>query len=273
MMGILLLGTLAATPRVEPAKPKQGDLVVIHLREPKAETVRAWFHGEELPVSVGPAGWQTLVGIDLAAPAGPRAVTGITVKGADVKKWKASFRVYPAGYPVQHLTLADESKVVLSDADGARAVSESTQIRTVFRRRSPREWSGPFIHPLDAAPAGGRFGSVRIINNEPRNAHTGADYGAKLGDPVHASNSGKVVLAAEHFFAGNSIFLDHGDGLYTMYFHLSKILVTEGQEVKKGDIIGQVGATGRASGPHLHFGINYRGARINPATALKLKLE
>ena len=273
MAGLMFLATVAAAPTLETVDPRQGDLVVLRLQASKADRVRAWFRGEEVGVSAGPSGWQIIVGIDLAAPKGPREVTGVTLKGKLVETWKVAFNVAPAGFPVQHLTLADDSKVNLSAADAARAVSETAQVRAVFRARSQRAWSGSLLHPLEATPQGGRFGSVRVINLEPRNAHTGADYGAKLGEPVRAANSGRVVLAADHFFAGNSVFIDHGEGLFTMYFHLSKMLAVEGQEVKKGEIIGQVGATGRASGPHLHFGINYRGARINPSTALTLKLE
>jgi murein DD-endopeptidase MepM/ murein hydrolase activator NlpD len=200
-------------------------------------------------------------------------VTGVTVRGGRSEVWRVAFKVEDAKFQVQHLTLKDDSKVNLSDKDGLRAVRETKKVRALFKLRSDRQWSGSFVHPLVNAPAGGRFGSRRVINQQPRNAHTGADYGAPKGEHVRATNSGTVVLAEEHFFAGNSIFIDHGDGLVTMYFHLDKILVEKGQTIKKGEIIGHVGSTGRSSGPHLHFGVNYRGARINPASLLERNLE
>jgi murein DD-endopeptidase MepM/ murein hydrolase activator NlpD len=256
-----------------PAAPQQGDFVVVRVAEPDASAVAVWFGGVSVPVAAVRGGWQATFGIDLAAKPGARAVTGETQKGGQREAWKLAFRLRDAGFPEQRMTLEDDTKVHLAAADVARAERERQDVLAVLRGRTGRAWSGSFVHPLDAKPQGGRFGSRRIINNEPRNPHTGADYGIAAGTPVHAANAGVVVLTADHFFSGNSIFIDHGDGLFTMYFHLEKSYVTRGQPVKKGDIIGTVGATGRASGPHLHFGVNYRGARVNPASLLSQPLE
>jgi murein DD-endopeptidase MepM/ murein hydrolase activator NlpD len=116
------------------------------------------------------------------------------------------------------------------------------------------------------------FGRRRIINGEPRNPHTGEDIAAPEGAPVVASNSGVVRLIADHFFSGHSVFIDHGDGLYTMYFHLSKALVVPSQRVRKGEMIGLVGASGRATGPHLHWGARLNGARVNPLALTRLRV-
>jgi murein DD-endopeptidase MepM/ murein hydrolase activator NlpD len=178
-----------------------------------------------------------------------------------------SIRVGSYPYPVQRLTLPRE-KVDLSPESLARVQRESRDIGRLWARAGERRFTLPLHPPLDPLPAGGRFGSRRIINGQPKNPHTGADYSAAAGRPVLAAADGLVALADDHFFAGNSVFLDHGDGLISMYFHLSEIGVEEGQEVRRGQVIGKVGSTGRATGPHLHFGLRWRRARVDPALLL-----
>ena len=173
---------------------------------------------------------------------------------------------YP--YPVQHITLQDDSHVDLSPEDLARAGRESARIDALWDLDTPRRFTLPLAPPLAHLPAGGRFGSRRVFNGEPRNPHTGADYAAAAGTPVMAVAAGRVVLAEEYFFSGNSVFIDHGDGLISMYFHLSGIAVSAGESVERGEVIGLVGATGRATGPHLHVGLRWHGARIDPAQLL-----
>ena len=169
---------------------------------------------------------------------------------------------YP--YPVQHLTIADDGKVNLSAEDAARANRESARIGRLWPLRSERQFSLPLGKPLADLSQGGRFGSRRFMNNQPRSPHSGADYSADTGTPVLAVEAGTVVLAEEHFFAGNSVFIDHGDGLISMSFHLDRIDVVVGDRIRRGQQVGTVGATGRVTGPHLHFGLRWRGKRINP---------
>ena len=111
------------------------------------------------------------------------------------------------------------------------------------------------------------------LNNIPKSPHTGVDVACHEADKVRAPNNGVVVLVENMFFSGNSVFLDHGQGIYTMFFHLSKVLVAPGQQVKKGDVIGLVGSTGRSTGPHLHWGVRIQGARVDPLELIKLNLE
>lgn len=184
-------------------------------------------------------------------------------------RWdSAVVRVGEYPYEVQRLEIEDESKVHLSAEDLQRVRAEQRRVAELWDRDTRRRFDLPLTPPLADLPEGGRFGARRIINGEPRSPHTGADYRAPAGTPVRAAAGGVVALAAEHFFAGKSVFLDHGDGLITMYFHLREIGVEEGQELEAGDTIGEVGSTGRSTGPHLHFGVRWRGERLDPALLL-----
>jgi murein DD-endopeptidase MepM/ murein hydrolase activator NlpD len=178
-----------------------------------------------------------------------------------------SIRVGAYPYPVQKLTLPKE-KVDLSSEDLARVQRESRAIGRLWGRTGERRFRLPLHPPLDPLPEGGRFGSRRVINGQPKSPHSGADYRAGTGEPILAVADGVVALADEHFFAGNSVFLDHGDGLVSMYFHMSRMNVQEGDPVRRGQVIGEVGATGRVTGPHLHFGLRWHRARVDPALLL-----
>ncbi len=180
---------------------------------------------------------------------------------------RAAVRVTRFDYPVQRLTLP-KHMVELSPKDLERVRRENREVARLWKSRGPRRFELPLGPPLDPLPEGGRFGNRRIINGSPRSPHGGADYSADAGEPVRAAADGTVVLVADHFFAGNAVFLDHGDGLVTQYFHLSRVDVAPGASVSRGDRIGAVGATGRATGPHLHFGTRFRGARVDPRLLL-----
>lgn len=174
-------------------------------------------------------------------------------------------------FPTQHLKLPKD-KVDLSEQDLARVKSEQEQVRMALSGASPqRLWSGSFIEPVHGHISGA-FGRARIINGQPRNPHNGEDIAAPLGTDVLAMNDGVVRLTADHFFSGKGVFLDHGLGLYSMYFHLSEVLVKDGETVKRGGVVGRVGASGRASGPHLHLGVKLNGARVDPYALMKLPL-
>jgi len=168
---------------------------------------------------------------------------------------------YP--YPVQRLTV--EEKYVAPPPEALERIREErARTSRVLGLRTPRRFELPLASPLASLPTGGRFGSRRIFNGEPRNPHTGADYAATTGTVVRAVADGTVALSEDQYFAGNAVYIDHGDGLVSMSFHLSERLVADGDEVARGQPIGKVGATGRVTGPHLHFGLHWRGARIDP---------
>jgi murein DD-endopeptidase MepM/ murein hydrolase activator NlpD len=174
----------------------------------------------------------------------------------------------PYPYRVQRLEIPDDSMVHLSEADLARVLREEDELRPLWSREGERRFALPLAPPLAKMPAGGRFGAKRVINGEPRNPHSGADYTAPAGEPVRSVAPGQVAFAGEHFFAGRSVFVDHGDGLISMYFHLSRIDVAVGEAVRQGQRLGAVGSSGRATGPHLHFGVRWHGARVDPRALL-----
>ncbi len=172
-------------------------------------------------------------------------------------------------FHVEHLTLPKD-KVDLDDKAVARWKAEQEQVKTALATDSQAKlWQPGFVEPVNGRRTG-IFGSVRIMNGQPRNPHNGEDISAPLGTDVLATNDGIVRLTVEHFFSGKGIFVDHGLGFYSMYFHLSEVLVKDGDQVKAGQIVGKVGATGRATGPHLHWGVKLNGARVNPYALLDL---
>ncbi|MHB8482248.1 MAG: M23 family metallopeptidase [Nitrospiria bacterium] len=154
-----------------------------------------------------------------------------------------------------------------------RIKRDKEEIHTILSSFSvKRRWQGNFIMPVSGTPKS-TFGLRRIFNGEPRNPHTGEDIAAPEKAPVYATNDGVVAGVVNHFFSGNGIIIDHGQGLFTEYFHLYKSEVKKGQKLKKGEEIGLVGKTGRATGPHLHWGMMINGARVNPLSVVHLKLE
>lgn len=181
----------------------------------------------------------------------------------------ASRRVRVGAYPYPEQRLEVEDRYVApSAAELERIEREKKRIGRLWSFESERRFALPLGAPLADLPDASRFGARRIFNGQPRSPHSGADFAATTGTPVLAVADGRVVLAEEHFFAGNSVFVDHGDGLISMSFHLSEIAVAEGDEVRRGQRLGAVGATGRVTGPHLHFAVRWHGARVDPALLL-----
>src|SRR5205823_5615765 len=171
-----------------------------------------------------------------------------------------------------HVRGGSETAVVEGSV-GNRPVAEGLHLTMLYRTVSPeRLWRGAFVRPVAGTEPPSGFGARRIINGRPRAAHGGADYRAPQGTPVVAANAGRVALVGDYFFPGRLIALDHGLGLYTLYFHLDSVAVSEGERVDRGQPIGTVGATGRATGPHLHFGAQLGSARVDPAALLALRL-
>jgi hypothetical protein len=155
----------------------------------------------------------------------------------------------------------------VSPEDAARAAEERVKIVAVLgASEGPARFSLPLASPVASLPeSADDFGSERLFNGKHKSLHSGRDYPVGMGNAVKAVADGKVVLAGDHFFAGRSVYVDHGDGLVSMNFHLDEISVAEGDEVERGQTLGKIGSSGRATGPHLHIGVRWLGKRIDPA--------
>ena len=166
-------------------------------------------------------------------------------------------------YDTQSLTV-EPRYVNIDQKTAERTAKERKLISAALKTFSnEKQWTLPLLRPVPGAISGD-FGVQRVFNGEPRSKHTGMDFKGSSGEAVSAVADGTVVLTGEHYFAGNSVYVDHGQGVVSMYFHLSKILLNTGDRVKAGDLVGLVGATGRTTGPHLHFGLAAQGILIDP---------
>jgi peptidase M23-like protein len=217
---------------------------------------------EDKPVMVVKADglWQAVVGIPLSAKAG---TLRIVVKRGEEKSTQL-FSIKDKQYPTQYITVKDERKVNPNPLDMKRINQESSRIQEALTAWTETN-NEPvnFVWPIKGRVSG-LFGRRRVFNGEPRNPHSGMDIAAKTGTPIHAPAAGIVRGTGNYFFNGNTVFIDHGQGLITMFCHLSRIDVQDGQTVKQGDIIGAVGATGRVTGPHLHLGVSLNNQRVEP---------
>lgn len=257
-----------------PSKPRLGDVAWILVKDvPEIATVEGSVDGRPLTFFPYAGGHAALFGIDLETKPGTHAWrVGVVESGREPRSANGSVRIVRRDFHVERLTLPN-TMVDLDPETERRAVAESKQLATLYRTITPeRLWRGKFTNPVGTTAAGSGFGARRIINGQPRSPHSGSDFSAPRGTPVVAVNAGKVALVAEFFFPGRLVILDHGLGLYTAYFHLDTITVAEGECVERGQALGTVGATGRATGPHLHFGAQVVGARVDPATLLGLSL-
>ena len=178
--------------------------------------------------------------------------------------------VKPGSFPTMELTMPEE-EIFLSPGNLARAKKEERKLRSVFQKVNHRLWEGDFLLPLNNEISS-QYGTKRIFNKKRISPHKGMDIRGREGEEVRASNRGRVMLAEELFFGGNTIILDHGLGIYSLYMHLLKASVRPGEMVSKGDVVGLVGSSGRSSGPHLHFGIKIMNANVNPLSLVALDL-
>ena len=250
----------------------KGDLILIRIKAEKGEKVRFKWRGKEISLIPDADGtsWRGFLAADLNLKSG-RYKALVTVSPLGYKK-QLDIEVVDKDYGVRNLTLP-EAMVTLDEETLKRVSKESDIINGLWRLpASAAVWSGSFLRPIDGEVVG-TFGTGSIINNQPRSPHTGVDLKGEEGTPIKAVNDGKVILICDHFFTGKSIFLDHGTDIISMYFHLQEIDVKEGDMVRKGQIIGLVGSTGRVTGPHLHWGMRINGARINPLSLIELSKE
>ena len=275
----LVAGVLTASADVTASEPQvlratQGQILEIALSVPDVSVVvEGTWRGQHVPFFplLDSSRVVGLVGADLASKVG-RDVLDVTIRSPEKTKTRRFvIEVLDASFPTQTLTLPD-AMVNLDAATLKRVRKEAKHLRSLFAQtRAPRAWTDSFIAPLNGKISGA-FGRRRIINGQKKNPHTGEDISAPQGAKIQASNRGIVRLATEQFFSGKSILIDHGLGLFTMYFHLSEMLVTEGEIVERGAVIGSVGSTGRATGPHLHWGARLNNARVDPYELIQIDI-
>jgi murein DD-endopeptidase MepM/ murein hydrolase activator NlpD len=214
---------------------------------------------------------KALIGVDLEKAPGQYElkVKGQTAAGEKVT-CIVEVPVRQGRFATERLTV-EKQFVAPSPEQIRRADEERQKLRDIYDRVTPqRLWDGKFRVPLDGVTEGSNFGKRRILNGNPGSPHGGADLRGTTGTPVHAAQRGRVVLAEELFFAGNTVVIDHGLGIYTFYGHLSEIDVKVDELLEAGAVLGKVGATGRVTGPHLHWGLTVEKARVNPLQIVKL---
>ncbi|MDR4494456.1 MAG: M23 family metallopeptidase [Nitrospirales bacterium] len=253
---------------------KQGEILWVEVPVSDSQAdVKGIFLKRKIPFfRLNEHAFAGLVGIDMEDPQGEQELSVQVHSEGGTQHFSYAILIIKENYTIQELTLP-KNKVDLDSKTLKRVKAEQQELAGAFHRISDSPlWDGPFLEPV-AGKITGVFGSRRVINGQPRRPHTGEDIAAPTGTPVLAINTGTVVLAVDHFFSGKGIILDHGLGLFSMYFHLSEIDVQHGQSVQKGEAIGKVGASGRATGPHLHWGIRLNGSRVNPFALTSLPFK
>jgi murein DD-endopeptidase MepM/ murein hydrolase activator NlpD len=209
-------------------------------------------------------GWLAILGVGLGIEPGEHH---IDVRQPGGGEQRIAFTVKPKEYAVQQLKVAP-GQVNLSPEDEARVAREREKVRAALEAFTPGAPSTLRLEPPVPGRRSSSFGLRRMFNGESRNPHSGMDIAAPTGTPIKAPLAGRVVDVGEYFFNGGNVIIDHGQGLSTMYCHLSKIRVEVGQDLKRGDVLGDVGATGRVTGPHLHWGVSLNGSMVDPALFL-----
>ncbi len=261
--------TFSASPQI--LQGRQGEVLLVKVPvagQPK-EVRGTFLKKRVLFYPANEEAFEGLLGVDLQAKPGVHDLMVDVIYVDKKTRQVIKVKVIKEKYPVQRLTLPDKM-VDLDKKTLARVRKEAKQVNRAFSSLDPRRlWKGTFVEPVQGKVSG-RFGSRRVINGQPKRPHSGEDIAAPEGTPVSAMNEGIVRLSLDHFFTGKGVILDHGLGLFSMYFHLSVVDVEEGQMVKKGQHIGKVGSSGRATGPHLHWGVRLNGSRVNPYSLMQV---
>jgi len=279
-----LLAVLAAIAAAGPARPtgqtatstlavttkaramKQGEVVLLTITPTShatavagtafGATVRAWKGDGDV--------WEALVGIPLVIKPGTYdVVLHAALADGHGENARIPLRVEAGGFSSRKLTV-DPQFVNPPKSAIERITAEAHEMAEIFAGPSPdRLWRGPFQLPVTGESTSS-FGRLSILNGESRSRHQGADFRAAEGTPVHSPNAGRVVVATEYYFSGNTVILDHGQGIFSLFAHFSKMRVAAGDRVKAGDVLGDAGATGRVTGPHVHWAVRLNGASVDP---------
>jgi len=266
LVQIVSLLCLLAFPALAEALPKAlsvpGGVALIRLGAvtTPSDAPRAWLGDQPVLVASENGQWTAVVGLALDLPVGPQE---LRVDGGGQERI-LRFDVGTKKYPEQRIRLKDSGKVQLSPDDETRALGEIATIQNIKRRwRKADDTETRLVRPVVGRLAS-RFGLRRVFNGEPRAPHVGLDLAVPRGTPVKADAPGLVLAVGDYFFNGKTVFVDHGNGLISMYCHLGRIDVQVGDPVARGQVVGLSGMTGRASGPHLHWSVILNGVMVDP---------
>ena len=237
-------------------KPVPGGVAVIELWA-GAQAPKATFQGKPVMVIKEQDTWRAIVGIPLTVKPG---IQQISAGGRDL-----NFTVGNKKYPEQRITLKNQRQVNPNPDDIKRIDNELAIQIKAYRTFSPNTPSNLLLDKPVNGPLSSKFGVRRFFNGEERNPHAGLDFAVPAGTPIKTPAAGKVILIGNYFFNGNTVFVDHGQGFISMFCHMSKVDTKVGQQLARGDVVGKVGSTGRATGPHMHWNVSLNDARVDPA--------
>ncbi|MGB0845232.1 MAG: peptidoglycan DD-metalloendopeptidase family protein [Thiolinea sp.] len=238
-----------------------GGIAILAIAPTSAKRPIVHYEGNRVTVVPHQKEWVSLVGIPLDATTGTHKIS--ITHPVTQKRFDAPFQVTPKNYRLQRLTIRNKNKVNPNKKSTERIIRELAVQKRLKTQFSEREAQLDFMKPVKGRDSG-RFGLRRIINGQKRNPHSGMDIAAPTGTPIRATTDGQVLYTGDFFFSGNVVYVDHGSGVISMYAHLSKTNVQPGQWISKGQIIGEVGSTGRVTGPHLHWSVYLNGQVIDP---------
>ena len=257
----------ALSAKLLPAKISPGDAFVIRVEGATTSVPEAVVGGKSVDfTSCGKGCFETIDVLGLDTHPGSHRII-VKVGRTNLK---VDVTVKRTVFPTITLTLP-EREVILGPKDLERAKREERLMESIWQKETPRLWRGKFILPLPTEVSS-PFGLRRVMNRERVSIHKGIDMKGREGQEIRACNNGRVVLARNLFFGGNTVVIDHGTGIYSIYMHLSNFDVRPGEMVSKGQTVGQVGSTGRATGPHLHFSMRVSGISANPVSFTRLPL-
>jgi murein DD-endopeptidase MepM/ murein hydrolase activator NlpD len=250
---------------------RPGELVVVTLAaDPNATDMEVSGFGKSIPAfRIDAESWLALIGIDLDQAPGAYTLKASARIGSTTIGGVSPLAILPRLFPTRTLRVKPDFVNPPPEVE-ERIEREAVLLRDVYANSSPVVlWEGPFVRPVPHA-ANGRFGARSVFNGEPRSPHAGTDFLSPEGTPIKAPNGGRIVVARDLFFSGNTVVVDHGLGVFSTLAHLSRIDVREGETIVTGRILGLVGATGRVTGPHLHWALRVADARVDPLSALAL---
>lgn len=246
-----------------------GEVVVITVTAPETKGLRVSLFNRDVPMwRIDEQRWRGLAGIDMeATPATYRVTAQVDPAATPPVQEVAELTILPKTFRTRRLKV-NPAFVNPPASARARIEADAKLLKQTWSISAPdRLWSAGFSAPVPQ-PANSAFGTLSIYNGETRTRHGGTDFLSPAGTPVHAPAAGRVLVAQDLYFTGQTVVVDHGLGLFSLFAHLSEIVVSDGAAVAAGDVIGRVGATGRVTGPHLHWTVRLNGARVDPLSLL-----